>query len=294
MKSLNYIIIVLILQFSLYNQDDIMNSVSYQEDENYCTYLINTPILPNYITQDDIQIFIQNDQMQVRALGSGMRLNKDIKKNVNFLRKVPVWKSRDWELWLNLKDKLKNSIQPSIKKSKKEDGSFQVLVSFRKGDIDFVNSHLKEVIPLLKSNQSTEILYNNPFKTKIPINPLYKTHILASGKEFITVENNMKTNSTLFERDLNKEENQKVYDRFTPIQKVTSIVNLNELGYYQPDPNKFERLKNNTHGEFLDKILNFTFNKKLYTPFDHEEREAYDINKGLDINNNQSKLDLIY
>lgn len=183
----------------------IFEGVTYKEDEHYAYYYIKTPIFPYHITSDDIQVMIQNTQMQVRVLGSGNAINKSFNPNGSnmALRGAISYKSRDWEVWINLKDYLINQAEPAIKKTRNEDGSFTIKVAFVLTTIDSISPHFNLSVPTLRINKNVKNFYFDPYRLRIPKDPLYVQRIVnpVSGGteaqrnskiEYMTVESKVR------------------------------------------------------------------------------------------------------
>ena len=137
--------------------------------------------MPYYITENDIQIYLQNTQMQIRALGSGNSFNKILLPNRGYRSLRNVALGRDWEIWINLKDRVKSNVMPVLNKKKLLDGSYIIKVMIGRDFIDKL-SHFEKVIPLYFINKTQELYNVDLYHTKIPKNPHYVTRTINNTK----------------------------------------------------------------------------------------------------------------
>lgn len=132
--------------------------------------------MPDYLSTDDIKIFISKDQVSLKIIGSGNPINKyyrygpSLKKSK--MRNLINYKSRDWELWFNLKDRIKNNTLPAIQKKRNGDNTFTVKLLFDKVYLDRT-SHFNYVIPTMRFNKTTDWFHYDMYRTKIPKSPDY-------------------------------------------------------------------------------------------------------------------------
>lgn len=93
------------------------------------------------------------------------------------LRNLINYKSRDWEIWFNLKDNLLKNANPVIKKDRNIDNSFTLKLLFDRNYLDRT-SHINYQIPTLHHNKTADLYHYDIYRTKIPDNPDYVHRII--------------------------------------------------------------------------------------------------------------------
>ncbi len=122
--------------------------------------------------------------MNIKVIGSGNNMNKYLKVpslKQSKMRNLINYKSRDWEMWINLKDNLLDNVSPTIDKRKMFDNSFVITVSINKAYLDHT-THYNIQVPTLLINKTADYYYYDMYRTKIPKNPVYIHRKISSIK----------------------------------------------------------------------------------------------------------------
>lgn len=132
------------------------------------------------------------------------------------MRNLINYKSRDWEIWLNLKDRLLNNTLPAVEKKRNEDNTFTIKLLFHKNYLD-KTSHFNYVIPTLKNNKTADFYHYDMYRTKIPESADYvhrevnmTTYHPDTGKiskrnktfEIVTVQSRVRNNFLIYKKKL--------------------------------------------------------------------------------------------
>lgn len=128
--------------------------------------------------------------MNIKVIGSGNSMNKYLKVpslKYSKMRNLINYKSRDWEMWINLKDNLLDNVSPSIDKKKMFDNSFVITVTINRAYIDHT-THYNIQVPTLLLNKTADYYYYDMYRTKIPKNPVYIHRKISSIKPTATTD----------------------------------------------------------------------------------------------------------
>ena len=134
-----------------------LNSCEYSENADYIKYTVNTPSFREWIAEKDIEVHISDEHIIIKVLGSENYIHKLINENYikenstfnnhinnklndnDIMRKVNY--SRDWEMWLNLKYKIKPNTIPIIDiKQKEESNSYIITVGISKSSCELIDT----------------------------------------------------------------------------------------------------------------------------------------------------------
>ena len=132
-------------------------SCEYSENDDYIKYTVNTPSFREWITEKDIEVHISDEHIIIKVLGSENYIHKLINENYikenstfnnhinnklndnDIMRKVNY--GRDWEMWLNLKYKIKPNTIPIIDiKQSEESNSYIITVGISKSSCELFDT----------------------------------------------------------------------------------------------------------------------------------------------------------
>ena len=134
-----------------------LNSCEYSENDDYIKYTVNTPSFREWITEKDIEVHISDEHIIIKVLGSENYIHKLINENYikenstfnnhinnklndnDIMRKVNY--GRDWEMWFNLKYKIKPNTIPIIDiKQREESNSYIITVGISKSSCELFDT----------------------------------------------------------------------------------------------------------------------------------------------------------
>ena len=296
--------------------------MTYKEDGDIITYKIITPPLPGYCSEDDVKIFITNNQINLKIVGSGNAMNKYIRVpslKISKMRNLINFRSRDYEVWFNLKERMVNGTAPAIQKVKRNDNSFKIVISFNKAYVDPL-SNFNYGVPTLLTNATKDYYFYDMLHTKIPKSPVY-THRLIRQPQFNSTDLEKKDSNRAFQimtvnsdalynnavnsieqvdSGFMKNNTERLWNKLNPFEKRGSLINIDHINndllsnglshiigdealkYFEGVPN--EKIYREGHDMIYYEMLNNIdkFNKPSIDPITNSMIKEHQIN-GLDL-----------